>query len=210
MGIALSYADAETAFKEVLTQYYPYIPTAVFDAVKKKPITDVYEICDPARYKTRFDITWGRTFQKANAVVLAGRTLQAADVPAFTLDVEDVLSRKIYLQDGVVKSWGTYYHEAIHYLQHRHLYPIFYAVGGQAPFQMEGLTEYATRYFSTRVAQERLKNNSYQKNFLKTQSYIGTNLSLEGELFQMNFSGTGLPDNASTPQIVNMLAGIIP
>ena len=210
MAITLSYADAETAFKEVLTQYFPYIPPAVFAAVKKKPITDIYEICDATKYKALFDITWGRTFKKANTVVFGGRDVPASDVPAFTLDVEDVPSRKIYLQDGVIKSWGTYYHEAIHYLQHRHLYPVFYSTGGQAPFQIEGLTEYATRYFSTRVAQEREKWTSYQRNYLKTKSFIGTNLDREGELLMMNFSGTGLPDNASTAEIVNMLSGIIP
>ena len=78
-----------------------------------KPITDVYEICDAGKYKSLFDITWNRTFQKANAMLFPGKVFAASSVPAFTTDVDDISTRKIYLQDGVVNSWGTYYHEAI-------------------------------------------------------------------------------------------------
>jgi hypothetical protein len=210
MPITLSYADAEKAFKEILTQYYPYLPGDVYKLVTAKPITDVYEICDAGKYRSLFDITWNRTFQKANAMLFPGKVFAAGSVPAFTTDVDDISTRKIYLQDGVVNSWGTYYHEAIHYLQHRDLYPLYYATGGQAPFKMEGLTEYLTRYFSTRVARERDNNQSYQKNYLATKSWIGNDLKREGDLFQMNFSGTGLSSSASSAQIVNLLSGIIP
>ncbi|MEZ5670105.1 MAG: hypothetical protein R3F55_22245 [Alphaproteobacteria bacterium] len=110
----------------------------------------------------------------------------------------------------MIESWGTYYHEAIHYLQHRDLYPIYYAIGGAAPFKMEGLTEYCTRYGSSRVAQERERHNSYQRNFLQTKSWIGSDLKREGDLFEVNFQGTGLPKDASNAKIVNLLQGIVP
>jgi len=210
MALTLSYADAETAFKEVLTQYFPYLPDHVVGLVKKKPATDIYVICDAAKYKSFFDITWNRTFKKANAAIFAGRDVPASDVPAFTTDVADISTRKIYLQDGVIESWGTYYHEAVHYLQHRDLYPIYYSVGGAAPFQMEGLTEYLTRYFSTRVAKERAKWGNYNPNFTRMKSWIGSDLKREGDLFAMNFAGTGLPTTASNAAIVNMLQGVIP
>ena len=205
MGIKLSYDDAEKAFREVLTQYFPYLPGDVIKAVKAKPVNEIYEICAPDRYKAMFDLTWNRTFKKANAMIFGGR-----DVPAFTLDVAKVTDRKIYLQDGVIESWGTYYHEAIHYLQHADMYPLFYSMGGDAPFKMEGLTEYCTRYFSTRVAQERETHGNYQKNYLRTKAWIGGDLKREGDLFEVNFKGTGLPPSSSNSQIVNLLLGIVP
>ncbi|MGF1626436.1 MAG: hypothetical protein ACFCVH_16260 [Alphaproteobacteria bacterium] len=210
MPLTLSLTDAEAAFKQILTQFMPYIPKATFEMVKKKPIGDIYEICNATRYKALFDITWNRTFEKANRMVFAGRTITAAMVPAFTTDVADIATRKIYLQDGVIESWGTYWHEAVHYLQHPDMYPTYYAMGGDAPFRMEGLTEYCTRYGSTRVAKERELRQSYQKNFQRTQSYIGTDLGREGDLFEVNFKGTGLPANASNVQICSLLQGIVP
>lgn len=210
MPISLSLSDAESAFKQILTQFMPYIPKATFDMVRKKPISEIYEICDAGKYKALFDITWNRTFKKANMLVFGGRDVPASAVPAFTTDVADIATRKIYLQDGVIESWGTYYHEAIHYLQHPDMYPTYYSTGGDAPFRMEGLTEYCTRYGSTTVAKEREKHGNYQKNFQRTQSWIGTDLNREGDLFEVNFKGTGLPANASNAQIVDLLQGIVP
>mgnify|MGYP001159105628 FL=1 len=210
MPLKLSLVDAEAAFKQILTQFMPYIPKATFDMVKAKPISDIYEICNATKYKAMFDITWNRTFKKANAAIFGGVDIPASSVPAFTTDVADIASRKIYLQDGVIKSWGTYYHEAIHYLQHPDMYPTYYSTGGDAPFRMEGLTEYCTRYGSTHVAKEREKHQNYQKNFLRTKSWIGTDLKREGDLFEVNFKGTGLPTHASNAQIVTLLQGIVP
>ncbi len=117
----------------------------------------------------------------------------------------------IYLQQGAVKSWGTYYHEAIHYLQHRDLYPVFYSTGGFAPFQVEGLTEYLTRRSDTKVNQERQTHGNYQAEFAKTNSWIGGNILKEDKLAHLNFKGTGLgTESASNAKIINYLKNIVP
>jgi hypothetical protein len=203
----LSYLDARRAFDEVVARYRDYLPAETLQEITGKPIEDIYEICDPATYASKFDLTWARTFKKANAVLFPGKVFAAANVPAFTSDEPALARRKIYLQDGVMNSPGTYWHEAIHYLQHRDIYPLFYATGGRAPFQMEGLTELLTRGVSddVRRIREGVHPGGYYREYLAALAAVTNNPVYEQTVYRLNFHGTGLPENFGSAAIVNQL-----
>jgi hypothetical protein len=59
-------------------------------------------------------------------------------------------------------TFGTLYHEFIHYLEHSNFYPEFYAMGGNNPAILEGVTEYLTRNVNERVRLDRASQGKYQ------------------------------------------------
>jgi hypothetical protein len=203
----LSYADAGAAMTAVLTEYDRYLSADLKLKLASKTASDIFVFCDAATYASKFDITWYCVFKKA--INSLNKDYSASTVPGFCSSEKDRLSRKIFLQQGVCDNPCTYHHEFIHYLSHQDFYPIYYTVGGNAPFQVEGVTEFATRSISTQIAQTR--HGRYENNYNKTVSWVGNSPEKKSLVLTLLFQGTGVEDKARSQAVVATgLAKILP
>jgi hypothetical protein len=183
----LSLGDASAAIHEVLAAYDAYLSPELKLAVASKPVGEIFVFCDPATYAAKFDVTWYCVFKKA--INSLNSDYSSKVVPGFCSSEKDRTARKIYLQSGVCDNPCTYHHEFIHWLTHPDFYPVYYTVGGHAPFQVEGITEYATRSISQTIAQTR--KGKYENNYLKTKSWIDHSPGRRDTALQLMFQGIG-------------------
>ncbi len=203
----LSHVDAKTAIDEVMAAYDAYLPAELKLAVAQKPVNEIFVFCDAATYAAKFDITWYCVFKKA--INSLSTDYAASTVPGFCSSEKDRTARKIFLQRGVCDNPCTYHHEFIHWLTHQDFYPIYYTVGGNAPFQVEGVTEYATRSINPTIA--RTRSGKYEKNYLKTKSWVDRSAGNRDTALTQMFQGVGGGSkDASQAAIANTLQSLLP
>lgn len=78
--MALTYAQAEMARRDVLAAFNIYLPTGLADKVRARNIQDIVKILPQAQYKIHFSDVFYRFFANAN-VVAFGRSVDDPDKP---------------------------------------------------------------------------------------------------------------------------------
>ena len=165
----LTMLDAERALGMVMATYEGYIPSEL----KSKTASDIFIFCEEDDYARRFKHTYDTAFKQANSVLIKG-TISPLDISGFVTAVADHSIRKVCMPKRESVKWTTLVHEALHYLSHENFYPIYYLVGGQHPFQVEGATEYFTRATSPSNSDLKSRQN-YQSHYLKTDAWLENN-----------------------------------
>lgn len=185
----LSHSDAQTAMDEVIAKYKAYIPKNVVADVESRSARTIFQFFDDTEYAVLFTHVYDATFKAANAALFGSNVITAAMCPGFCTPNKNQKKKMIFMAKGRGTTKGTYYHEFIHFLQHYEFYPKYYVVGGMAPFQVEGFTEYLTRGVSSAVAKERGGQRKYEANYLKTAAWVKSDSQNLGKLLKYNFQG---------------------
>ncbi len=172
----LTSADASRAMTEVLKKYAVHLPQGLAPRIRALDPARVFRILPADEYRPHFGQYYKSFFAAINAkafgteftIQTAARN-QAADIcgtfncPAFCSPAIDNTHRVIYVNQDEPNTFGTLCHEFIHFLEHPNFYPEFYAMGGNNPAILEGVTEYLTRNLNDRVRLDRASQGKYQK-----------------------------------------------
>ncbi len=207
--------DASDAMQQVLDRYETYLPAGLAPKIRSMNPSRIFRILPAAKYEPYFDAVF-RNFFAAINVSACGGTKEVIGVandsksafdnfacPAFCAPAVNVTDRVIYVNRDAGVTNGTLYHEFIHYLSHPNFYPEFYAMGGNSPNILEGVTEYLTRRVGRHVAHDRYLQGKYQSWFAQVSRDMGGNptTSLDS-LAQLAFQGD--------MSVIGTLGGTVP
>jgi hypothetical protein len=177
--------DARTAMQKVQTKWGAYIPAHLL----KYKAEDIFVFCDSHKYRTYFSMTFEVLFKKAgNYPQESGDFFQGASqhicgVPAFA-SPHPHTRRKLYISpnDWVVEKILA--HEYIHWLSHENFYPEYYKVGGQHPFQVEGVTQWVTCETGYDNS-----DRAYEANLLQTNAWVRGDTRNMDRMLKFMFQG---------------------
>jgi hypothetical protein len=139
-----TFADVNFAMQRVQHTWGAHIPGGLLGYTANQ----ITVFPDEAGYTRAFRFIYDVVFKAANNF-----HQQAEDfidgVLAFVSPTFDHAKRKIYVAPKVqgytqAQQRMVLSHEYIHWLSHEKFYPTYYMVGGQHPFQIEGLTHWMT------------------------------------------------------------------
>jgi hypothetical protein len=174
--MALTIADATVAMDAVLKKYEPHLDPFVVAAVQNMAVGKIFKILPQAQYTPYFNSVFKNFFAAINVVALSDPTHKmkmidlannatdaapAIACPAFTAPAVKVWDRVIYVNADANILIGTLYHEFVHFLEHGNFYPEYYALGGNNPKILEGVTEYLTREVDPNIKAERQNGGKY-------------------------------------------------
>ncbi len=194
--------DANNAMQRVLNRYEQYLPAGLAPKVRSMNPAKIFRILPGPEYKPYFDAVFRNCFAAINVSACGGtRTVIGVAnspqtvydnfaCPAFCAPAVNVTDRVIYVNRDAGVTNGTLYHEFIHYLSHPNFYPEFYALGGNSPNILEGVTEYLTRRVAQDVAHDRYLQRKYQDRFAQVARDMGGNPTTTlDSLAQLTFQG---------------------
>jgi len=171
--MALTDDDVKRAVELVLNKYGNHLPAGVASTIRGKKPTDIVRLLPASQYRPQFDQYYRSFFAAINSKAFGVTfTLDIANddaevcgsfnCPAFCSPAVLNTGRLIYVNLDEDNTFATLCHELCHYISHGNFYPEFYAMGGENPKILEGVTEYLTRNLSTAVRDERARKEKYQ------------------------------------------------
>ncbi len=198
--MALTEMDAARASNDVLNKYGEYLPLGVAGAIRAKDPKAVVKILPAAEYRPQFDEYFRSFFAAINAKAFGTKKMTTIanskdevcgtfNCPAFCAPAIKVTDRVIYINKNEDNTYATVCHEMVHYISHPNFYPEFYAMGGENPKILEGVTEYLTRSISSEVAKERREKQKYQAWFDNVNNALIKNS--QGDLAVIKFALRG-------------------
>lgn len=178
-------ADARTAMHKVQTHWGAYIPAHLLQYKAE----DIFVFCDASKYRTYFTMTYEVLFKKAGNFAqdsgdfFQGPSQSICGIPAFA-SPHPHSRRMLYISpnDWVVEKILA--HEYIHWLSHENFYPEYYKVGGQHPFQVEGITQLTTLWTGYDNS-----DRAYERNVLQTNSWVGGDHGRMDRMLRFMFQG---------------------
>lgn len=203
--------DASQARYEVLHKYESFLPAGLATRVRSLGLTEIFKILPAAQYRPVFDEYYRNFFAATNAKAFGTEfTIGVANAPddvcgtfncpAFCAPASNVTDRTIYVNEDENVTFGTIYHEFIHFLEHPNFYPEFYAMGGDNPSVLEGVTEHLTRQVSPRVEHDRRSQDKYQKWFAMVQRATASLGQARDQLLaELAFKGKLIPGFGAIP-----------
>jgi hypothetical protein len=164
--------DASNAIDVVLQKYGAHLPQGVASAIRAKNTDDVIKILPGVQYQPIFDDYFASFFAPTNAKNFGlkrtiGVVMQCGSFgcPAFCSPASSPLHRTMYINADKDNTFSTLCHEMCHYISHGNFYPEFYAMGGDNPDIVEGVTEYLTRNINSAVRSDRETRQKYVKQY---------------------------------------------
>ena len=177
----LNTMDASSVMEVVLNRYEQYLPGGLASKVRSMNPARIFRILPAGSYQPYFDAVFTNFFAAVNVCALGMDVIGVANrgesfpCPAFCAPAVNVTDRVIYVNRDSGVTVGTLYHEFVHYLSHPNFYPEFYALGGDNPRILEGVTEYLTRRIAAPVAHDRYGQRKYQAWFTQVSRDMGGN-----------------------------------
>ncbi len=138
----ISMEETQKIIERVAARWGDYIP----DELRKFKAKDIFRFhSTPDSFNKFFELTFESTFKKANNL-----TCPAQDIGdtcgGFVTAHLNHSDRRIHINPANLElefdAPALVAHEYIHWLSHKNFYPIHYRKGGNAPFQVEGITEW--------------------------------------------------------------------
>lgn len=192
---------ASQVIQTVLNRYDAQLPVGLASRIRTLNPARVFRILPDAEYRPHFDEYFRNFFAAINSKAFGtqyviGIANAPNDVcgsfncPAFCAPAVEPSGRTIYVNRGnAAATVGTLFHEFVHYLSHGNFYPEFYAMGGENPKILEGVTEFLTRRINGAVASERASLRKYQTWLDMVVSRIGSDAAAERQLAALLFRG---------------------
>jgi len=193
--------DASQVIATVLDRYEPYLPIGLAPKVRTLNPARIFQILPEAEYRPHFDRYFRSFFAAINTQAFGTKRMLglawapdnvcgAFNCPAFCAPAVNVEDRHIYINRDIQGlNVATLYHEFIHYLSHPSFYPEYYALGGDNPKILEGVTEYLTRGVRADIGAARAADGKYQTWLDMVTDSIGAGANTERHLARLAFLG---------------------
>lgn len=190
----MSWESARLAKERVWDKWGAHIPAALADYEVEK----IFKFhTEKPSYDIAFSSTYIRTFRKAGGYNCRSGDKFAGDVAAFVTAEKKIDDRMIHVSPSGIdhEPVALLAHEYLHFLSHPSFYPEYYSIGGNCPFQVEGITE----WMMIECFPAGSRTIVYTGEYAKTAAWLGANAGNQARMLSFIFDGVATDLSSISP-----------